>query len=79
MRKQHMQVIRTDVLVIGGGMAGLTAAVRSLTRGSTVVVVEKAAAVGGSAQYAGYAWTAPTHEVMDEVIPAVTRICAGGS
>ncbi|MBY8861316.1 FAD-binding protein [Nocardia sp. CA2R105] len=64
-----MQVIRTDVLVIGAGMAGLTAAARSLDRGSSVVVVEKAAAVGGSARYAGYAWTAPTHEVMDEVNP----------
>ncbi|WP_327117943.1 FAD-binding protein [Nocardia sp. NBC_01730] len=64
-----MQVIHTDVLVIGGGMAGLTAAVRSLDRGSAVMVVEKAAAVGGSARYAGYAWTAPTHAVMDEVNP----------
>ncbi|WP_067669339.1 FAD-binding protein [Nocardia miyunensis] len=64
-----MQVVRTDVLVIGAGMAGLTAAARSLDRGSSVVVVEKAAAVGGSARFAGYAWTAPTHEVMDEVNP----------
>ncbi|MFI2336436.1 FAD-dependent oxidoreductase [Nocardia rhamnosiphila] len=64
-----MRTIDTDVLVIGAGMAGLTAAARSLDRGRSVVVVEKADAVGGSARYAGYAWTAPTRAVMDEVNP----------
>lgn len=64
-----MRMIETDVLVIGAGMAGLTAAARALDRGSSVLVVEKAAAVGGSARYAGYAWTAPSHAVMDEVNP----------
>lgn len=64
-----MRTIETDVLVIGAGMAGLTAAARSLDRGRSVVVVEKADAVGGSARYAGYAWTAPTRAVMDEVNP----------
>ncbi|MCC3313573.1 FAD-dependent oxidoreductase [Nocardia africana] len=64
-----MRVIKADVLVIGAGMAGLTAAARSLERGSSVVVVEKTSAVGGSARFAGYAWTAPTHEVMDEINP----------
>lgn len=58
-----------DILVIGGGMAGLTAAVRALQRGLRVVLVEKAAEVGGSARYAGYLWSAPSHEVMDEVNP----------
>ncbi|MGI5217926.1 FAD-dependent oxidoreductase [Nocardia sp. CA-290969] len=65
-----MQRIETDVLVIGAGMAGLTAAARSLDRGASVVVVEKADTVGGSARFAGYAWTAPSREVMDEVNPA---------
>ncbi|MFC9552018.1 FAD-dependent oxidoreductase [Rhodococcus sp. NPDC056960] len=64
-----MPEIETDVLVIGAGMAGLTAAARAATRGRSVVVVEKSAAIGGSAQFAGYAWTAPSHEVMDEVNP----------
>ncbi|MEU4314334.1 FAD-dependent oxidoreductase [Nocardia sp. NPDC024068] len=63
------RTIETDVLVIGAGMAGLTAATRTLDRGRSVVVVEKAEAVGGSARYAGYAWTAPTRAVMDEVNP----------
>ena len=64
-----MQEIHTDVLIIGAGMAGLTAAVRSLSRGSSVVVVEKSTTVGGSARFAGYAWTTPSHKAMDEVNP----------
>ena len=34
-----------------------------------MVLVEKAPRTGGSAQYAGYIWTAPTLEVMREVNP----------
>ncbi|MFI6774505.1 FAD-binding protein [Nocardia sp. NPDC050412] len=64
-----MSEVHTDVLVIGGGMAGLTAAARALHLGNSVIVVEKATAVGGSAQFAGYAWTAPSHAIMDEVNP----------
>ncbi|GAA5055194.1 FAD-binding protein [Nocardia callitridis] len=64
-----MQEIHTDVLIIGAGMAGATAAARSLEHGNTVVVVERAPTIGGSALYAGYAWTAPNHAVMDEVNP----------
>lgn len=58
-----------DLLVIGGGMAGLTAAARATRDGRRVLVVEKGQDTGGNARYAGYAWTAPTTEVMDEVNP----------
>jgi succinate dehydrogenase/fumarate reductase flavoprotein subunit len=58
-----------DLLVLGGGMAGLTAAARAARDGASVVLVEKGAAVGGSAMYAGFIWTAPTAEVMREVNP----------
>jgi succinate dehydrogenase/fumarate reductase flavoprotein subunit len=58
-----------DVLVIGGGMAGLTAAVRSIRTGARVVLVEVAESVGGSAQYAGYLWTVPDKETMARVNP----------
>ncbi len=58
-----------DVLVIGGGMAGLTAAARAAREGARVLVVEVAASLGGSALYAGYAWTAPSREVIEEVLP----------
>jgi succinate dehydrogenase/fumarate reductase flavoprotein subunit len=58
-----------DLLVLGGGMTGLTAAARACADGARVVLVEKAAAVGGSAMYAGYVWTADSYERMREVNP----------
>jgi succinate dehydrogenase/fumarate reductase flavoprotein subunit len=61
--------INADLLVLGAGMAGLTAAARGCRQGLRVVLVEKGPGVGGSAQYAAFVWTAPTHEVMHEVNP----------
>jgi succinate dehydrogenase/fumarate reductase flavoprotein subunit len=55
---------RVDLLVIGAGMAGATAAARTAEQGASVLLVEKAPAIGGSALYAGFIWTAPTVEVM---------------
>jgi succinate dehydrogenase/fumarate reductase flavoprotein subunit len=57
-----------DVLVIGGGMAGLTAAARAAYDGARVLVVEVAEELGGSVRFAGYAWTAPSREVVDEIL-----------
>src|SRR5690348_11830600 len=58
-----------DLLVFGGGMAGMSAAARASSDGASVVLVEKGPAIGGSAIYAGFIWTAPTIEVMREVNP----------
>ncbi|MBG6096226.1 FAD-dependent oxidoreductase [Nocardioides luteus] len=58
-----------DLLVIGGGMAGLTAAARASRDGQRVTVVEVSSDVGGSGRFAGYIWTAPTDAVMDEQNP----------
>jgi succinate dehydrogenase/fumarate reductase flavoprotein subunit len=58
-----------DLLVVGGGMAGLTAAASAASAGARVLVAEKGAHVGGSAIYAGYAWTAPSLEVVREHNP----------
>jgi succinate dehydrogenase/fumarate reductase flavoprotein subunit len=58
-----------DLLVFGGGMAGMSAAARASSDGASVALVEKAPAIGGSAMYAGFIWTAPTIEVMREVNP----------
>lgn len=58
-----------DLLVVGGGMAGLTAAARATRAGRKVLVAEVSGDVGGSARFAGYAWTTPSHEVMDQVNP----------
>ncbi len=58
-----------DLLVFGGGMAGMSAAAKAAGDGASVVLVEKGPAIGGSAMYAGFVWTAPTVEVMHEVNP----------
>lgn len=62
-----------DLLVIGAGMAGLTAAARAVGDGLSVAVVESAPEVGGSARFAGYAWTAPDHATMDAHNPRGDR------
>jgi succinate dehydrogenase/fumarate reductase flavoprotein subunit len=58
-----------DLLVLGAGMAGCAAAARAAQAGASVVLVEKSSAVGGSAAYAGFLWSAPTVDVMREVNP----------
>src|SRR3954453_12249159 len=58
-----------DLLVLGAGMAGLGAAAKAASEGASVVLVEKGEAIGGSAAYAGFIWTAPTDDVMREVNP----------
>lgn len=57
--------LHADVLVIGGGMGGMTAAARAAQRGASVAVVEIGEEVGGSAAMSeGYIWTAPDDEVF---------------
>ncbi|WP_460062275.1 FAD-dependent oxidoreductase [Streptomyces sp. YKOK-I1] len=58
-----------DLLVIGGGMAGLSAAARVAAEGGSVVLVEKAERTGGSARFAGFIWTAPTTGELRRVNP----------
>src|SRR3954462_14699840 len=62
-----------DLLVLGAGIAGLTAAARAAQQGASVLLVDAAPAVGGSAAYAGFIWTAPTEAVMDENNPGGDR------
>jgi succinate dehydrogenase/fumarate reductase flavoprotein subunit len=61
-------VTRAHLLVLGGGMAGLSAAAWSVRQGRSVVVVEKGD-LGGSALHAGFIWTAPTFEDLRRQIP----------
>jgi glycine/D-amino acid oxidase-like deaminating enzyme len=59
-----------DLLVAGGGMAGMAAAARAIELGLDVVVVEKGDAVGGSAALsAGIVWTAPDVETACRIAP----------
>jgi succinate dehydrogenase/fumarate reductase flavoprotein subunit len=57
-----------DLLVLGGGMAGLSAAAWSARQGRSVVLVEKAE-LGGNARHAGFIWTAPTLDALREAVP----------
>lgn len=55
--------IDCDLLVIGGGMAGMSAAGWAAERGARVIVVEKSSALGGSAVLSGgVLWTASSRE-----------------
>lgn len=58
-----------DLLVLGAGMAGCTAAAKAATQGLSVCLVDVADDVGGSARYAGYVWTMPDHQAMAEQNP----------
>ncbi|WP_313803651.1 FAD-dependent oxidoreductase [Sphingobium sp.] len=59
------ETIDCDLLVIGGGMAGMSAAGWAAERGARVIVVEKAAALGGSAVLSGGVfWTAASRAKM---------------
>ncbi|HEY0639896.1 MAG TPA: FAD-binding protein [Pseudonocardiaceae bacterium] len=65
-----MDELRADVLVVGGGMGGLTVAGTAAERGATVVVLDVAPEPGGSAALSeGYVWTAPSPEVFAEQDP----------
>ena len=61
--------VDSDLLVIGAGMAGLTAAANVVCNGGRVVVLESDTAIGGNGRYAGYIWTAPSQQVMTEWNP----------
>ena len=58
--------LECDLLILGAGMAGLSAAGWAAQRGARVVVVERAAEVGGSAALSGgMLWTASSAPRMD--------------
>ena len=58
-----------DLLVIGGGMAGLTAGAWAARKGARVIVAERAPTLGGSAALAGFIWSTPTFEALRAVNP----------
>jgi tricarballylate dehydrogenase len=51
--------VPTDVVVLGAGMAGLSAAMAASEHGARALVIERAPTIGGSAALSGgYVWTA---------------------
>lgn len=59
-------MIETDVVVIGSGAAGLTAAITARQLGLEVLVVEKTALFGGTTAYSGGAPWIPCNHVMKQ-------------
>jgi succinate dehydrogenase/fumarate reductase flavoprotein subunit len=59
-----------DLLVIGAGMAGMSAAGYAAAKGARVLVLEKSRSIGGSAMLSGTTlWTAPTMDAFRELCP----------
>jgi succinate dehydrogenase/fumarate reductase flavoprotein subunit len=68
--QKSISAVGRDLLILGGGMAGLAAGARAADAGAAVTVVEKGDRLGGSAALsAGILWTAPDHETMRRVVP----------
>jgi succinate dehydrogenase/fumarate reductase flavoprotein subunit len=64
-----------DLLVLGSGMAGMTAAAQAAQSGLSVLVAEKASTTGGSAGISrGYIWTTPTLEALQSEDPDVDSV-----
>lgn len=72
-----------DVLVIGGGMAGMTAAARACELGQSVIVLERGGKIGGSAVLSGGGlWTLAENGIARMIDPdcdeAMCEILADG-
>ncbi|MFC0534035.1 FAD-dependent oxidoreductase [Phytohabitans kaempferiae] len=65
----------TDVIVCGGGVAGLAAAVRAATAGADTLVLEKAPRLGGSALLSnGTLWTFADPERAARLMPGADHL-----
>lgn len=68
------ETVDTDVVVVGGGIAGLAAAITAVENGATVTLVEKLDRVGGSTVEAGgilYATGSPVNKDVDNDVQAL--------
>ena len=64
------QSVRVDVLVVGGGMAGLCAALTAGERGASVLVIEKGARFGGSMFLSnGIVWSYSRESDVRRLVP----------
>lgn len=63
-----------DVVVVGGGGAGLTAAITAAQQGAEVILIEKAGALGGNTLIAGQGFNAsdPERQANTEMSEALT-------
>lgn len=60
-----MSEIQTDLLILGAGMAGLTAGAYAASHGAEVMIAERSPEIGGNAAHAmGKVWTARSQESL---------------
>ena len=64
-----VQELRTDVVVVGGGIGGLTAAVRAQEQGARVILIEKAFEPGGTTKHSEGGVASTTYERAREQAP----------
>ena len=67
-----MEMINTDLLVIGSGIAGLSAALEAGRKGLDVVIVEKRKVIGGNSRYAAGIFAC--HETGDPAEPTIKEL-----
>jgi succinate dehydrogenase/fumarate reductase flavoprotein subunit len=68
--KVQQEIFTADLLVLGGGMAGLTAAAHAAEAGKMVLVVERQSEIGGSAVLSGGGlWTARDYDLLRQINP----------
>lgn len=58
--------LTADVVIVGGGGAGLAAAVSATGQGASVILIEKMGFLGGNSIVAGGIYNAPDHELQDK-------------
>ena len=63
----------TDVVVIGGGGAGLSASISAAQQGAKVILIEKSSFLGGDTIVAGGAFNAVDPEAQNETILSVAQ------
>ncbi len=64
---------KSDVVVIGGGGAGLAAAISASENGANVIVIEKNGEVGGDTLVCGAIYNAPDEEMQKKLVMNETK------
>ena len=63
-----------DVIIVGGGGAGISAAIAAADEGASVILIEKGEMLGGNTLYSGGAWNAVNLELQSKTKTAAGQI-----